>query len=213
MIRAPGSPDPPASRLLRAVGGVAAKGGLETLVLGVGSLGVEAIPQAAESVDRVLMVSALGAHPDARVPRLQRLWALEEAARSSARPVLTLRLAALVGPTSPLWLKLRTGSLPPRPDRLLQPVVEDDVIETLALALGGRVPWEGWYEVVGPEVLTLEELAAVARSSGQAGGADLGAWEPPLEELGAQGLAEGGPWSRHFGLVPQAVTERAGEWR
>ena len=47
---------------------------------------------------RVLVLSLLGAHPDARAKRLKALWELEELVRGTAIPNMTLRLAPLVGP-------------------------------------------------------------------------------------------------------------------
>jgi uncharacterized protein YbjT (DUF2867 family) len=161
---------------------------------------------------RVLVLSLIGAHPDAQAERLRQLWQIEEWARSTALPVLTLRLAPLLGAESPLWLKLRSRPrLSRAAQRPLNPVDESDVIETLVRALEGRARWEGWYEVAGPEPLSLEDLAGLARGTGVASG--HGDWEPPLAELEEHRLSECEPWARHFSLTPGAITARAPGWR
>src|SRR5207249_3381857 len=96
-----------------------------------------------------------------------RLWSVEEAARSTGLPVLTLRLAPLLGPQSPLWLRLRSRPRLPRSGRmLLNPVAECDVLATLERALSGSVGWVGWFEVSGPETVSLSELAGMAQRAG-----------------------------------------------
>ena len=150
---------------------------------------------------RVLVLSRLGAHPDARCASLQRLWRLEEHVRAGGAPTLTLRLAPLVGPATPLVRKLRSRPPLPRGGRkLVTPVAEPDAIETLLRALDGRGPWRSWYEVAGAEVLTLAELRDVAaRTPGEVRG---GAWEPPLVEIAEHRLAESEPWASDFGITP-----------
>jgi uncharacterized protein YbjT (DUF2867 family) len=163
---------------------------------------------------RLLVLSALGAHRDARAPRLRRLWELEESARALALPVLVLRLGALLGPDSPLWRKLRSRPRLPRGGRsLIQPVAEHHVIETLERALDGRAAWEGWYEVAGAEPLSLAELAALA-ASGPRDRASLegGEWEPPLDEVNEHRLAEAEPWLTHFQLTARPICEEARAW-
>jgi uncharacterized protein YbjT (DUF2867 family) len=216
VIRAPGAPDPPVRRLLGALEKLPTSAGSEseTLVLGAGSApDLESLDAewSTTAPARILVLSALGAHPDARAERLRRLWDVEERARGSGHPVLTLRLAPLLGSSSPLWLKLRSRPVLRGSDVLLQPVVEEDVVETLARALDGRAAWSGWHEVAGPEVLSLGELAAIASRAPQLQSA-ASEWEPPAAELREQGLAEYGPWSRHFDLAPRAVTEQARRW-
>lgn len=230
MIHAYGSPHAPVPRLIAALatrgfrsgrpGEAPASGAARdaaTLVLGPGvalddlSLGVQLGAWRRASGARVLVLSLIGAHPDARAERLRQLWRLEEWARATALPVLTLRLAPLVGPASPLWLKLRSRPGLPRMRRHpLNPVDESDVLETLARALEGRAGWEGWYEVAGPEILSLEELAELARPGGPV--KTPGDWEPPLAELEEHRLSEWGPWAGHFGVTPGAVSARAREW-
>ena len=149
---------------------------------------------------RLLVISRLGSHPDARVPALQRLWRLEEHARSVGLPALTLRLSPLVGPDTPLWRKLRSRPPLPRGGRkILNPVAESDAVETLLRALDGRAAWEGWYEVAGPDAASLAELRDLAASTF---GRMDGEWEPPLEEMAEHRLAESDPWAAHFGIVP-----------
>jgi uncharacterized protein YbjT (DUF2867 family) len=150
---------------------------------------------------RVLMLSRLGAHPDAREATLRRLWRLEEHVRSGGAPTLTLRFAPLVGPDTPLWRKLRSRpALPSGGRKLVNPVAEADAIETLRRALDGRALWRGWYEVAGAETLSLRELSDVAaRTPGETAG---GAWEPPLDEIAEHRLAECEPWASEFGITP-----------
>ncbi|TMQ67520.1 MAG: hypothetical protein E6K80_15195 [Candidatus Eisenbacteria bacterium] len=212
MIRTPIPLDPPAPRLLAAVESTE-RSGLDTLVVGGGcvprQLG-EALARGEPA--RILVMSALGAHPDARAPRLRTLWDLEEAARGAERPVLVLRLGPIVGLRSPLWLRLRSRpALPDQGRALVNPVVEDDVIETLSRGLDGRASWSGWYEVAGAEALTLSELAELAARSEPAPRGS-GEWEPPLAEWLEHRLAETGPWCEHFGVVPRRVSSEAPRW-
>ncbi|HEY2955977.1 MAG TPA: hypothetical protein VGK89_12090 [Candidatus Eisenbacteria bacterium] len=229
MIHAYGRPDPPVPRLLEAlaarghaVGAAGAGGeprGEATLVLGPGneldslSLGVLLGAWRSAPRARVLVLSRLGAHPDARAARLRWMWQLEEHARASGLPVLTLRLGPLLGPRSPLWLKLRERPLlGSRGRKLLNPVAESDVVETLDRALAGRAAWEGWYEVAGPEVLSLDELASLARDAGPALRGNGGAWEPAWRELSEHRLAEAGGWLEHFSIAVRPLAEQAREW-
>jgi uncharacterized protein YbjT (DUF2867 family) len=159
--------------------------------------------------ERVLVLGWIGTHRDSAVASLRELWAIEEAARGSGAPTLVLRLAPLAGDRSPLCELLRRAD-PPRSLRrhLVQPVLESDVIETLARAFDGRAAWQGWYEVCGPDVLTVEELAAVARRTRAAGVPP--AWEPPAAMIAAQRLAESDAWREHFGITPARLTSWAG---
>lgn len=211
MICAAATLDPPAPRLLSAVR--RREGGAATLVVGAGCAPRALDQTLGETPDaRLLVLSALGAHPDARAPRLKALWDLEEQARGTGRPVLTLRLGPIVGPQSPLWLRLRSRPRLPEPDHtLLNPVVESDVIQTLERALGDQAAWEGWYEVAGAEAITLGELASLAARSPRLPD-DSGAWEPPHGELREHRLAEPGPWTAHFGIAPSEVTSQAATW-
>jgi uncharacterized protein YbjT (DUF2867 family) len=215
VIHVPGPFDPPAGRLLAALAArgrgitdrAAPDGAGGTLALSSG--GGAVLPSLKGLLDawrpapaaRVLVLSRLGAHPDARAASLREMWSVEEAARASGLPVLVLRLAPLIGPRTPFRAALGRRPLPPAATRwLLQPVSEADVLTSLERALDGRAPWEGWYELAGREVWTLAELSALA------GGPDVepGEWEPPLEELAEQRLAEANPWCAHFGIEPAA---------
>jgi uncharacterized protein YbjT (DUF2867 family) len=228
LIHAFGRPDAPVPRLLEALaerGHVMSpvdareRGRESTLVLGPGSvldslaLGVLLGAWRSAPGARVLVLSRLGAHPDARAAGLRWLWQLEELARSSGLPVLTLRLGPLVGPRSPLWLKLRQQPrLPGRGEKLLNPVAEPDVVETLDRALKGRAAWEGWYEVAGPEVLSLADLAVLAREAGPTPRGREGEWEPPWRELSEHRLAEASGWLEHFSMHARPLAEQAREW-
>ena len=156
---------------------------------------------------RVLVLSRLGAHPDASVPSLQALWRLEEEARATGAPTLTLRTAPVVGEGAPLWAMLRTRpALPGGGRRLVDPVHERDAIATLAHALT-TATWpagEGWYELAGPERFAWSELAelAVRGPAPQA----VPAWEPSLEEIGAHRLAESEPWLTDFAIAPTRLS-------
>ncbi len=153
---------------------------------------------------RILMLSRLGVHPDARATSLQRLWRLEEHVRGAGAPALTLRFAPLLGEDSPMWRQLRqAGSLPRGGRQLLNPVLESDAMETLVRAIEDPAPWSGWYEVAGPEVWSLAELRdAAAATAGPRTGA---AWEPSLEELSEHRLAEAEPWASRFGIQPGSI--------
>ena len=228
MIHAYGQPDAPVPRLLEALRARghaigAAPGGAtpdaSTLLLAGGSrldpmaLGVLLGAWRSAPGARILVISRLGAHPDAKARSLRELWTLEEHARASGIAVLTLRLAPLLGPESPLWLKLRQRPWIPRSARsMLNPVAESDVIETLDRALGGKVVWDGWYAVAGPEALTLGELAEWAKAAGVPREGGRGAWEPPLLEMLEHRLAEPGRWRESFGIAPRPLAEQAKEW-
>ncbi len=149
---------------------------------------------------RVLLLSRLGAHPDARADTLRRLWRLEEHVRGGGAPTLTLRLAPLVGPETPFWRKLRSRpDLPGGGRKLVNPVAERDAVETIVRALDGRGPWRDWYEVAGSETFSLAELRDLA--SRTTGGRN-GEWEPSLEEIAEHRLAEHEPWASAFHLEP-----------
>lgn len=162
---------------------------------------------------RLLLVTRLGTHPDAVHPRLREAWALEESARGTGLPALVLRLGPVLGAESPLWRRLRSDpSLPRGGVKLLNPVAESDVVETLDRALCGRAEWSGWYEVAGPEVWSLAELADLAREAGPRLPADSGAWEPSLAEFEEHRLAEAGLWLEHFGMSVRPLGKQAHEW-
>ena len=158
---------------------------------------------------RVLVLSRLGAHPDARAATLQRLWRLEEHVRAGGAPTLTLRFAPLVGPQTPLWRKLRSRpALGALGRKLVNPVAEGDAIETLLRALDGRALWRGWYEVAGGETLALAELRDLAaRTPGETAG---GEWEPSLDEIAEHRLAECEPWASQFGITPTPLAAWTG---
>jgi len=218
VIVIPGPLDPPADRLLAALASRAAEPVVEARALPAGrepvTLAISTGPFVFDFAGtvaslarpfRVLMLSRLGAHPDARAPGLRRLWRLEEHVRGGGAPTLTLRFAPIVGPGAPLWNRLRARPrLGADASRLLNPVLEADAVETLARALDGRAAWRDWFEVAGPEIWSLSELAGLAAELGPA--RDRGAWTPPREELAEHRLAEAGPWCEHFGLGPAPLS-------
>lgn len=223
MIVAPGTLDPPAGRLLTALASrgvpvvhdpaaLPAGDAPVTLAISGGQFVFNFVAMVASLGSRpfrVLMLSRLGAHPDARADSLRRLWRLEEHVRGGGAPTLTLRFAPVVGPGTPLWNRLRRKpSLPAGGRMLLNPVHERDAIETLARALDGRARWNGWFEVAGPEVWSLAELRDLAAREGR--GPDAGAWEPSLEEMAEHRLAEAEPWLVHFGIDPTAIGAPSG---
>lgn len=183
----------------------------DTLVLSSGAWPLETARAAlARRPARVLVLGRLGTHRDARTPSLRGLWALEEAARGSGLPVLTLRCGPVVGPDLPLWRQLaRVRRLPRGGAKLVNPVVVDDVVATLRLALEQEREWQGWCEVAGAEPWTLAELRDAAQHCATAGPA---AWEPPLDELDEHRLADPGPWMERFGLAPRRLVDALPSW-
>src|SRR5262245_7620472 len=217
VIRMPGHPDPPVPRLIASLS-KASDPGLETLVLTSGS--VSRTDLATVLTDgrrqgnvRVLVIGPLGIHPDASVARLRDLWDIEEACRASGLPVLALRLAPLVGPTSPLWHKLRSRpSLGARAHQLLHPLAESDAQATLERA--AVIEWTGseWYEVAGSDPMTLIELEQLARSAGPPLPRGSGAWEPSLDEMANAPIPDPSAWSRRFALAAAEVGRVAEGW-
>ena len=164
------------------------------------------IAYAVKRVGRILVASRLGAHRDARAAALLRLWRLEEAARATGLPTLTLRLGPVLGPETQLARKLVSRPALPKAGRwLLNPVWEEDVLETFDRSLKESAAWEGWCEVAGDEVWSLAELASAAVALGAEPG---GAWEPPLEEMAEHRLAEASPWLERFGLETVPLSAR-----
>lgn len=160
--------------------------------------------------DRILVVSWIGAHPDAGASVLSRLWALEERCRESGFATLTVRLGPLAGPESPLWQKLAYAKPRSRLARKpVHPVLESQVVEVIERALIGAVTWNGWQELGGPDIMTLGECAEHARRSAFAG---EGEWEPDLEALAEQRLIEPQVWSQWSGMEPMSVSTEAATW-
>ncbi len=161
---------------------------------------------------RLVVLSRLGAHPDAHVPSLQALWRLEESARATGAETLTLRTAPIVGEGSPLWAMLRTKpALPGAGRRLVDPVHERDVIATLVQALTAAA-WpagEHWYELAGPERFTWRELTDLAVAG--PGSSATPAWEPDLGEIAEHRLAECEPWRTDFALTPTLISRWAAQ--
>jgi hypothetical protein len=224
MIVVPGPLDPPADRLLAALaergepepvtaGAVPPGTGPVTLAISSGAFVFDyagLVASLAGRPCRVLMLSRLGAHPDARTPTLRRLWRLEEHVRGGGLPTLTLRFAPLLGAGTPLWNRLRSRpSLPAGGRWLLNPALERDAVETLVRALADAEPWQDWYEVAGPEAWSLAELRDLAGRCGA--GPDRGEWAPPLAELAEHRLADSEPWASRFGITPAPLADALAE--
>jgi hypothetical protein len=159
---------------------------------------------------RLLVLSRVGAHPDARATGLRELWRLEEQARVSLIPTLALRLGPLLGSDAPLWKQLRRQ---PKLDReaaraVVMPLLESDAVHALDAALRRSGPWEGWYDLAGPEAFTLAELAALAAGTGATQDGE-GQWEPPLEELKEHRLCESELWQRKFRVSATPISRWA----
>lgn len=170
-------------------------------------LGVRMAPWRVARGARLIVLSRLGAHPDAIAPGLRDLWRLEEYARVSLVPTMALRFAPLVGKESPFWKKL--GGRPKlgrAGNTVLMPVLEDDAVQVLARALTESRPAEGWFEITGPEALSLDEWGEIATRNGAL---DAGEWEPPIEELTEHRLSESEIWQTRFGLRAHPVSEWA----
>jgi hypothetical protein len=169
------------------------------------ALGVRMAPWRVARGARIVVLSRLGAHPDAVAPGLRDLWRLEEYARVSMIPTLTLRFGPLVGAESPFWRKLASApKLGREASTVVMPVLEEDAVQVLARALGETRPAEGWFEVTGPEARSLAEWSALAAEGGAR--ADDAEWEPPLEELLEHRLGEADVWQERFGLAAHSVS-------
>ncbi len=170
-------------------------------------LGVRFAPWLVRRGARVVVLSRIGAHPDARAPGLRDLWRLEEYARVSLVPTLVLRFGPLVARESPFWMRLRSRPrLGPEGRHPVMPVLEEDAVTALERALREERPGEGWFEVVGPEARSLAEWAEIAAPSGPGAPEGAGGWEPPVEELTEHRLSEPEPWQERFAIPAQRVT-------
>lgn len=168
------------------------------------ALGVRMAPWRVARGARIVVLSRLGAHPDAVAPGLQDLWRLEEYARVSLIPTLTLRFGPLVAAESPFWRKLASApKLGREVNAVVMPLLEDDALQVLARAVAETRPSEGWFEITGPDARSLGEWSALAGRGGAR--ADAGEWEPPLEELVEHRLAETEAWQERFGLAAHSV--------
>jgi uncharacterized protein YbjT (DUF2867 family) len=155
---------------------------------------------------RILVISRIGAHPDARAESLRELWRLEEYARVSLIPTLVLRLAPLVGESSPFWSRLRSRPrLGATGHSVVMPVLERDVVEAMHAALTRPGTWEGWFDVAGPEARTLSEWSELAGATSGNGAGAGDEWEPPLEELAEHRLSEPDLWQARFGIAAREV--------
>ena len=218
MMLVPGHPAAPLARLLPSIVTSTATGPGTTMILTTGSVaGSEVAPLLVDGRRRgnvrVLVVGSLGVHPDAVSPRLRELWALEEACRASGLPVMVLRLAPLLGVSSPLWQRLRSRPALGRHARvLLCPLVEADA--ALAIERATALEWSSpeWYEVAGSEIWSLEELSHLAGGTGERLVAGAGAWEPALDEIAEARIPDPSAWRERFTLTPASVGQLAGSW-
>lgn len=217
MIHAPGAPTGSTARLLEALRarGVATTDAesprsedgatlLLTTPVDWMALGVRMAPWRVARGARIVVLSRLGAHPDAVSPGLRDLWRLEEYARVSMIPTLTLRFAPLVAADSPFWKKLASQpKLGREASAVIMPVLEEDAVQLLARALAETRPAEGWFEITGPEARSLGEWSALAARGGSPGDVE---WEPALEEMLEHRLAETEVWEQRFGLRAHSVS-------
>ena len=172
------------------------------------ALGVRMAPWRVARGARIVVLSRIGAHPDAAAPGLRDLWRLEEYARVSLIPTLTLRFAPLVAVESPFWKKLASApKLGREANAVIMPVLEEDAVQVLARALAETKPAEGWFEITGPEARSLGEWSALAAGGGATNGG--GEWEPDLEELVEHRLSEVEVWQERFGLRAHSVSSWA----
>ncbi len=208
------NPTPVVTRLTdglaaRAAGGIADSAPL-TWMLGAADDVAAARAAGMGEGHRILMLSWIGAHPDARADVLRRLWALEERSRESGLPTLTLRLGPLAGSSSPLWRKLARAKLTSRlARRPVHPVLESQVVEVIERALSGAIRWDGWQELGGPDIMTLGECADLARAANITG---EGEWEPDLEALAEQRLIEPDVWAAWSGIEPRSPRAETTTW-
>jgi uncharacterized protein YbjT (DUF2867 family) len=155
-----------------------------------------------------LVLGWIGTHPDAIARGLRWLWQVEEACRASDAGVVAIRLAPMMGPHTPLGRRLRGGPVPARVrHRPLQPVLEHDVVQVIDRIVAGRGPRSGWFEVCGPEIVTLTALSERARAQGRA--VEPGAWEPDLDVLAEMPLVEPDLWQRAYGVSAGSVIDVA----
>lgn len=174
-------------------------------------LGVWLAPWRVARGARLIVISRMGAHPDARAAGLRDLWRLEEHARVSLIPTLTLRLGPLVSKESPFWTRLAAHPrLGDEARRLVMPVLEEDALTAMERALREAHPAEGWFEVVGPDARSLGEWAEIAAARGPAEPDPAGAWEPDLEELAEHRLCEPEIWQERFDVRARSVIDWAG---
>jgi hypothetical protein len=158
-----------------------------------------AVRELGEHRFRVLVLSRLGAHPDAGAMSLRRLWRLEEHVRGGGAPTLTLRLAPLVGPDAPLWGWLRS-----RPALLHAAAASwrtrctKVTLETIVRHVGPAA-W-GLVRGGGRGTVSLAELRDRRRP--RRGPRRDRACEPTTDEIDEHRLAECEPWASHFGITP-----------
>ena len=85
--------------------------------------------------------------------------------RGGAVPTLELRAGMIVGAQSASWrivrdlaLRLPLMILPRWLKNRSQPVAIDDVIAAISHGLTAEVPYRGWYDIPGPDILTSTEI-------------------------------------------------------
>ena len=170
--------------------------------------GTENVVQAAEShgVERIVQMSALGADPDGETAYIRSKGQAEEIVRESALEWVIFRPSVVFGDGGefiPYTKRLAPPYFTPLPGggkTRFQPIWIGDLVPMLAEAAGAsdtEDPHAGEiYEVGGPEVLTLAEIATLAHG---ADGRPVGIVSIPMGLAGA-GL-------KSLDLVPGSVLD------
>lgn len=182
----------------------AVRAGVEVSAFGLpyDRAGLEWAQQFEGTSSLALLLSPRGTHPDARAAELRCAWDIEEALRSRCATHVTLRIAPLIGETSPFWERMRSQpDLGSRRQQKVQPVAEADVVALLVCLASGHGPSTGCFDVVGPRVFSLAELAGIAGTRPLPAGS--GAWEPPLHLLAGQRLGDPTDWCASFRIEPR----------
>jgi uncharacterized protein YbjT (DUF2867 family) len=121
---------------------------------------------AAAGVARLVLVSGIGADADSRSPYIRARGRGEQRAREAFPNVTIVRPSAMFGPGDAMFGTLAglARKLPALPligggRTRLQPVYVEDVAEAIARILADRQTTDQIYELAGPVVYTMRELA------------------------------------------------------
>ena len=124
---------------------------------------------AAAGIARLVLVSGIGADPDSEFPYIRSRGRGELMVRQALRTATIARPGAMFGPGDALFSTLVALArvLPALPligggRTRLQPVFVGDVAEAIAAMLADPATAGQTYELAGPEVYTLRELASMA---------------------------------------------------